>query len=180
MCSNIESTIYQVSMNIKTKRLIITEFNESMIESVYLNSQDEDNKRFVPDEVYESIDEAKEVVHYLINQYNSQDGPFVYPILLHDETNIGYVQLVHIDEGWEIGYHIAKQFTKLGYATEAVKAILPFAMEKLNINQIYGICLEENVASYKVLEKAGFTLEYKGLSTYLGNKRLIQKYKYSI
>jgi hypothetical protein len=33
-------------MMIKTDRLLITEFVESMIESVHLNSLDEDNRRF--------------------------------------------------------------------------------------------------------------------------------------
>lgn len=169
-----------LNLKIKTKRLIITEFNEEMIESVYLNSQDEDNKRFVPDEVYESIEEASEVVQFLIGQYHSKEGPFVYPILLHNEVNIGYVQLVSIENGWEIGYHIAKQYTKQGFATEAVNAILPIAMKKLNINSIYGICLSENVASCKVLEKAGFTMEYAGLSNYQNNEKMIHKYKYSI
>lgn len=46
-------------MLIKSDRLVITEFDESMIESVHLNSLDDDNRRFVPDEVFETIEEAR-------------------------------------------------------------------------------------------------------------------------
>ena len=54
---------------------------------------------------------------------------------------------------WEVGYHIGKTFTGNGYATEAVKAFLPVIMKELNITEIFGICVVENMASAKVLEK---------------------------
>ena len=38
-------------IRIETERLIITEFTMDMAEAVHLNSLDEDNRRFVPDEV---------------------------------------------------------------------------------------------------------------------------------
>lgn len=167
-------------MRIKTKRLLITEFNTEMIESVYLNSHDEDNRRFVPDEVFESIEEAQGVVEFLIQQYNSDEGPFVYPILLHTNDNIGYIQIIKLEGGWEIGYHIAKKYTRQGYATEAVEAFLPIIMKSLDIKNVYGICVADNVASCKVLEKAGFILEYRGVSDYQNTRKLIHKYKYSI
>lgn len=166
-------------MNIETERLLITEFNLSMVESVHLNSLDEDNRRFVPDEVFETVEEAKETLEYLIEQYNGESGPYVYPILLKNGKNIGYVQAVLIDEGWEIGYHIGKEFTKHGYATEAVEAFLPVIMKKMNIDTIFGICLADNVASRIVLERTGFIKLFEGVGNYQGeNNRKICRYIY--
>ena len=164
-------------MNIKTPRLTITTFSQAMAQSVYENSQDDDSKRFVPDEVYDSADEAREAIEFLMSRYDSADGPFVYPIITNDGgKNIGYVQLCQIDDGaWEIGYHIAKQFTGQGYATEAVKAFLPAMAQKLNIKEVYGICLAENLASVRVLEKCGFTKIYQGFGNYQGKKAQIIK-----
>ncbi len=155
-------------MNIKTLRLTITTFSSDMAQSVYENSQDDDTKRFVPDEVYESVEEAREAIEFLMTRYDSAEGPFVYPIITKDGgQNIGYVQLCQIDDGsWEIGYHIAKQFTGQGYATEAVKAFLPAMTKKLNINEVYGICLAENIASVCVLKKCGFVQVYQGMGNY--------------
>ena len=164
-------------MNIKTPRLTITTFSLDMAQSVYENSQDDDTRHFVPDEVYDSVEEARAAIEFLISRYDSADGPFVYPIITNDGgKNIGYVQLCKLDEGtWEIGYHIAKAFTGKGYATEAVKAFLPAMAQKLNLKEVYGICLAENAASVRVLEKCGFTQIYKGLGNYQGKEAQIIK-----
>ena len=164
-------------MNIKTLRLTITTFSSDMAQSVYENSQDDDTRRFVPDEVYESVEEAREAIEFLMTRYDSAEGPFVYPIITNDGgQNIGYVQLCQIDDGsWEIGYHIAKQFTGQGYATEAVKAFLPAMAQKLNVKEVYGICLAENIASVRVLEKCRFTRIYQGMGNYQGKEAQIIK-----
>ena len=148
-----------------------------MAQAVYENSQDDDTRRFVPDEVYNSVEEAREAIEFLMSRYDSTDGPFVYPIITNDSgENIGYIQLCKLDDGtWEIGYHIAKDFIGKGYATEAVKAFLPVMAQKLNINEVYGICLAENTASVRVLEKCGFTQVYKGLGNYQGKEAQIVK-----
>ena len=164
-------------MNIKTPRLTITTFSPDMAQSVYENSQDDDIRRFVPDEVYDSVEDARAAIEFLMLRYDSTDGPFVYPVITNNEgKNIGYVQLCKLEDGtWEIGYHIAKQFTGQGYATEAVKAFLSAMAQKLNIKEVYGICLAENTASIRVLEKCGFTQIYEGPGNYQGKEAQIIK-----
>ena len=113
-------------MRIETERLIIAEFTMEMAEAVHLNSLDEDNRRFVPDEVFETVEDAADTVGFLMSVYENGDGPLVYPVLLKDGTYIGYVQAVPFDDGtWEVGYHIGGNYTKKGYASEAVKATPP-------------------------------------------------------
>ena len=166
-------------MKIRTPRLTITTFSPDMAQAVYENSQDDDTRRYVPDEVYNSVEEAREAIEFLMSLYDSVDGPFVYPIIINDGgKNIGYVQLckLELDEGdWEIGYHIAKDFTGKGFATEAVKAFLPAMTQKLNLKEVYGICFAENTASVRVLEKCGFTQIYQGLGNYQGKDAQIIK-----
>ncbi|MCR5436067.1 MAG: GNAT family N-acetyltransferase [Treponema sp.] len=160
-------------MNIKSSRLTIKTFSLDMAQSVYENSQDDDTRRFVPDEVYDSVEEARAAIEFLMSRYDSADGPFVYPIITNDGgKNIGYVQLCKLEEegAWEIGYHIAKEFTGKGYATEAVRAFLPAMAKKLNIKEVYGICLAENTASVRVLEKCGFVQVYQGSGNYQGKE----------
>ena len=163
-------------MRIETERIIITKFDLSMAESVHRNSLDEDNRRFVPDEVFETVEDARETIEFLMSAYESEEGPFVYPILLKNGTNIGYVQLVPIEEGFEVGYHIRKEYTKKGYATEALKAFLEYMMPQKSIDEVYGICVSENAASKKVLEKCGFQKEFEGIGEYQGENRDIVKY----
>ena len=166
-------------MNIKTERLEIKEFTLDMVEAVHLNSLDEDNRKFNPNEVFETMEIAQDTVEFLMSVYENGDGPLVYPVLLADDTNIGYVEAVPVDDGkWEVGYHIAKQYTGNGYATEAVKAFLPVIMKKLRIEEIYGICIAENIASRKVLEKTGFMKVFEGMGAYQNVERKICKYVY--
>lgn len=162
-------------MRIETERLIITEFEPGMARAVHENSLDEDNRRFVPDEVFETETAAKETIGFLISRYGTNEGPFVYPILTKNGENIGYVQLAPIDDGWEIGYHIAKKYTGKGYASEAVNAFLPVISEQKALTEIYGICLSDNVASVKVMEKCGFKNLYRGQGMYQGKRRDIVK-----
>ena len=167
------------TMNIKTDRLTITEFTMDMAEAVHLNSLDEDNRKFNPDEVFETIEDAQGTVEFLMSVYENGDGPLVYPVLLADGTYIGYVQAVPFDDGqWEIGYHIGKDYTGKGYATEAVKAFLPVIMKNLGISEMLGICVVENKASVKVMEKAGFVKDFEGMGSYQGEDREICKYTY--
>ena len=160
-------------MRIETERLVITEFDLSMAKAVHENSLDDDTRRFVPDEVFETEADAKETIGFLIGCYTAEDGPLVYPVLTREGENIGYVQLAPIDEGWEIGYHIAKKETGKGYATEAVTAFLPVIAEKKALSGIYGICLRENAASLRVMEKCGFKPLYAGTGEYQGERREI-------
>lgn len=163
-----------------TDRLIITEFEESMAESVHKNSLDEDNRRFVPDEVFETVEEAHEGIRFLMERYKSLEGPFVYPVLLKSGENIGYVQAVKRDEGWEVGYHIAANFTGQGYATEALRAFVPVIMKKLGIDIMWGFCRGDNIASRRVLEKCSFLLEQKHFDDYQGQTQEIYKYLYRL
>ena len=166
-------------MRIETSRLMITEFKMDLAEAVHLNSLDEDNRRFVPDEVFESVEEAAETVEFLMGCYASGEGPQVYPVLRKDGTYIGYVQAVPFEDGaWEIGYHIGGDYTKQGYATEAVKAFLPVVMDRLNITRIAGVCLADNKASAKVMERCSFVKEFEGLGNYQGEERRICKFSY--
>lgn len=164
-------------MLIETERLIITEFTMDMAQAVQENSVDEDNRRFVPDEVWESIEEVEETLEFLISQYGSFEGPLVYPLILKEtQDNIGYVQLCPIDNGnWEIGYHIGKKYTGNGYATEAVKAFLPIIAEQAGISEVYGICLVENKASIAVMRKCGFVNLFRGIDKYQGVDKEIVK-----
>lgn len=168
-------------MNIKTQRLEITEFTLDMVEAVHLNSLDEDNRKFNPDEVFETMEDAQGTVEFLMSVYENGDGPLVYPVLLLDGTNVGYVQAVPMDDGkWEVGYHIAQKYAGNGYATEAVKAFLPVVMKEFNITEMLGICVVENVASVKVMENAGFVKEYEGMGSYQGVEREICRFTYSL
>lgn len=165
-------------MTINTPRLLITDFTPDMAHAVHLGSLDADTRRFLPDEVFETEAVAAEVIADLIDCYAGEDGPFVHPFLLSDGTYAGYVQLVPIEGGWEVGYHTVAAHTGKGYATEALTAFLPVMMERLHLAQVEGICDARNTASIRVLEKCGFRHTFAGDALYHGKIQPVVRLTY--
>ena len=148
-------------MTIRTERIVITELHEDMAAEIQRQSLDEATRRFVPDEVFETPEAAKETVRELIKAYQSSDGPYVYAVT-REGMLVGYVQLCQIDAGWEIGYHIGEAHRGHGYAAESVRAFLPVIMKRLHLREVWGVADEQNAASCRVLETCGFTLMEQG------------------
>ena len=59
----------------------------------------------------------------------------------------------------ELGYYIGRQHWGQGVATSAVQQICAYIFEKTDILRIFAEPFAENIASCRVLEKAGFQLE---------------------
>ncbi|MGZ5025183.1 MAG: GNAT family N-acetyltransferase [Chthoniobacterales bacterium] len=59
----------------------------------------------------------------------------------------------------ELGYWIAEPYWNRGIATAAVRAMVDFGFETLPLDRIFAEPYANNLASARVLEKAGFQLE---------------------
>ena len=59
----------------------------------------------------------------------------------------------------EIGYWLGEPFWGRGIATEALKALTAFAVERDRLTRLFAVPFASNVASCRVLEKAGYLLE---------------------
>ena len=167
-------------MRIETPRLVITDFTPDMAQAVHLGSLDADTRRFLPDEVFETEAVAAEVISNLIDCYTGDEGPFVHPYLLSDGAYAGYVQLVRLESGWEVGYHTVAAHTGRGYATEALQAFLPVMLRRMNISEVFGVCDAENAASIRVLEKCGFRRVFAGDAPYQGSVRPVVRLLYTL
>lgn len=66
---------------------------------------------------------------------------------------------------FEVGYYIGEAYQKKGYASEAVNHVIkwvePYLKEKQEELRIFGKVEHKNMASLRVLEKAGFKLVRK-------------------
>ena len=148
-------------MSIETKRLVIRPFSLLDTEKVYEMSQEESMKAFLSDQVYESLEEAKEVIEFLMSKYGHQSIidqlPYVLGIELKEKNElIGHVGLSRIDQGIEIGYAIEEKYQGQNYATEAVKAMTTLTLSNSLVNEIWAVIDYKNKASIKVLEKSDY------------------------
>lgn len=59
----------------------------------------------------------------------------------------------------EIGYWVGKPYWNQGYASEATRALIRFGFQELELNRIQATHLPHNLASGRVMEKAGMQFE---------------------
>ncbi len=80
-----------------------------------------------------------------------------------DSALVGGLTLANVRRGvaqaGSIGYWMGQAFTRRGYMTAAVKAVLPFAFTTLRLHRVEAACIPTNEASIRLLEKCGFERE---------------------
>lgn len=81
----------------------------------------------------------------------------------YDNTFVGLVTLTDID--WkngkaETGIRLTLSAPKQkGIANDALKALLKYAFDELNLQRVYATVLEHNIASKKLHDKCGYVVE---------------------
>ncbi|MEL6297601.1 MAG: GNAT family protein [Pseudomonadota bacterium] len=58
-----------------------------------------------------------------------------------------------------LGYWVGAPYARRGLMTEAVRAVIPFAFDGLELHRLEAACLPNNLGSIKVLENNGFQRE---------------------
>jgi ribosomal-protein-alanine N-acetyltransferase len=80
-----------------------------------------------------------------------------------DDALVGGVTLSNIRRGvaqtCSLGYWAGEMYAGHGYITAAVRAVVRYAFEDLDLHRVEAACQPDNIASRRVLEKAGFTQE---------------------
>lgn len=59
----------------------------------------------------------------------------------------------------ELGYWLGESFWGRGIMSEAVRAMTRHAVETFQLTRVFAVPFESNVASHRLLEKAGYLLE---------------------
>ncbi len=80
-------------------------------------------------------------------------------ILKKDGSKIGFLGMGKSVFGWEIGYVLTPTERGKGHCTEAVKLAVDYLFLSKEIVRVQAGTFIDNVASHRVLEKAGFQRE---------------------
>ncbi|NCD69448.1 GNAT family N-acetyltransferase [Mucilaginibacter agri] len=141
-----------------TPRLRIRQFAESEWPLFIGISEDPEVMRFITPRTPEQNRELFEqmMIDYLVIPEFGRWGIF------DVETGdfIGLCMLLEARPGLngiELGYSFHYEYWNKGYATELVKALVNYGLYDQDLPEICAITNPENMASQRVLEKAGFT-----------------------
>lgn len=97
-------------------------------------------------------------------ELRAQDQQYMFGIFLTgiDEL-IGWVSLTEVLRGalesCYVGYMMDRTHNGKGYMTEAVRLVVSYAFDEINLHRIEAGVMPHNVGSIRVLEKAGFHKE---------------------
>lgn len=147
---------------LSTTRLLLRRIAVEDADDMYLYSCREDVTRYLlwdphPDPLY-----TDKYVRYLQERYAVGDYYDFAVVLRETGRFIGTAGFTSFDlpnRSAEIGYVISPFYQGQGYATEAVRAILSFGFEHCGLSRISAVCMKENRASLRVMEKCGLKRE---------------------
>lgn len=170
---------------VQTPSLVLRHLGISDTKAIFKFSQETGIKTWIPDQVYEDEQEAHEVLHFLIAQYQEPStpakSPYVLAVCLRSTgALIGHVGFSPYDREAEIGYAIADAYQGLGYAKQAVTAASAWALSAFNLGSVIGMVAEENIASRRVLEASGYKEISSELRGHHGAKRVVTMYRYPV
>ena len=79
----------------------------------------------------------------------------------------------------EIGYWLAEPFWGRGITTEALVAVTRFAIDTHRLTRIYALPFAWNIASCRVLEKAGYVLEARLRQSAIKDGKITDQMQYA-
>lgn len=152
-------------MLILTEHLILREFEESDFAAMLAYQSDARYRRY-----YEpSTDEERYalaqrlIIMFCENQQENPRTKFQLAITLREDGsligNVGVRKAEPDATEGEMGCELAPDYWNLGYATEAVRAMIGFGFEQLKLHRISASTMADNKGAWRVLEKAGMKRE---------------------
>jgi ribosomal-protein-alanine N-acetyltransferase len=144
-----------------TKRLILRDLQPSDATDVLVFRGDSIVQKY-DDPIIHTDAEARLFIDELHAEYNNQEGISWAVTLKKQDVVIGAFGLHHWDRFHrraEAGYGLARAYWGQGIGSEALRAIIQFGYDQMNLNRIYARTIADNHESVRLLERLGFQLE---------------------
>lgn len=147
---------------LETDRLILRPFTYEDAEAVFTCwENDPDVARYMFWTSHNDIEKTKEWIRFEIGQIEKEDW-YRFALVLKETNELIGTALIYYEEEvscWEIGYNLGKKYWGKGYTTEAMKMVIEFAAEQLELSEMVGRYAKENPVSGNVMKKLGFRYE---------------------
>lgn len=149
------------SKKIETERLILKSTEESDLKVLWqILCIPEVNRYYLTCKLHRNWEDEKKWQYMKLDHANDTDV-FQWSIILKDTNEcIGQISVQEKDDDKsirDIGWFINPKFQRKGYAFETADAILKYMFEEVKINAIETSSAVCNPASWKLMEKLGFT-----------------------
>ena len=146
-------------IQITTDRLILRTITPAMMAAIFDGSLEGKYGLIVSEEWLDEKGKDLQDFQKIMDEQAAHDGYLMW-LMAEQESGIivgdlGFIGRPDNDGAVEMGYGIAKKWHGQGYATEAVEALIGWAMLQESIDTVRARCLPDNAASVRVMEKNG-------------------------
>jgi [ribosomal protein S5]-alanine N-acetyltransferase len=122
-------------------------------------ASDPEATRYVSFRTHLSAAEAREYVEQCAAGW-AGNGPFTWAIVLREEGRLaGMIDIRPQGHRVELGYILGREYWGRGYMTEVVRAVSDWALAQPEVHRVWAVCDVDNLASARVMEKAGMERE---------------------
>jgi len=142
--------------SLETERLILRPLTNLDLEFVFRHFSDPDVNRFLLDE--EPVT-TREQAQAIIDFYSTPEGKLYNRWAIVRNTDrraigtCGFHQWQSVHHRAEIGYDLEKASWKQGIMTEALRVMLQYGFEYMELNRVEALVYPENEASVRLLER---------------------------
>jgi RimJ/RimL family protein N-acetyltransferase len=167
MLSHYKSWNLNLSFTFHSRRLVLRKFIYDDYQKVFENwANDPEVTRYLRYSPHKTTLDSLSYMHYRESSYFKDFLNLSWIVINKEDSEpIGEISVVGLNQSemiCEIGYNFGKKYWNKGYATEALKIIIPYLRE-YGFTKLTSSVLKPNIASSKVLLKNGF--EYSGETT---------------
>lgn len=152
---------YAAFPTLATERLVLRELLPSDAEDVFVFRSDAEVQKFNSEPMKE-VREALALIEDLRADYAARKG-VLWGVTLRERNQvlglIGFNTWNRYHRRAEIGYDLARAHWGQGIASEAVKAILAFGFDAMELHRVEACTIADNFRSARMLEKLGFQRE---------------------
>ncbi|HLY29604.1 MAG TPA: GNAT family protein [Ktedonobacterales bacterium] len=145
-----------------TERLILREMRQKDAPDLLAILGDSEVTRYLDLSSFTELAQAETLIERLHASFQAQERWRWGIALQHDDRLIGTGGFIRWNRGWqsaEIGYDLAHAYWRQGFMSEALRAMLTFGFEQMELHRVEAEVMPENQASARMLAKLGFRYE---------------------
>ena len=148
--------------NLETERLLLRRISDDDVNEILELRGNPETMKYIPRPLATTEEEAMAHIK-MINDKIESNGGINWAITIKGNPKligvIGHYRIQPENHRCEIGYMILPQYNGKGLVTEAVKAVVAYGFDNLQMHSIEAVIDPHNIASERVLQKNGFIKE---------------------
>jgi RimJ/RimL family protein N-acetyltransferase len=145
---------------LETERLRLRRAVMEDAEAIFMEyAQDPEVTKYLTWRPHRKVETVYEFLRLAMESWEN-GGAFQWAILRKNDARLmGMIGLRVDGHKLEVGYALARPYWGNGYMTEAVTALIGWALKQGDVYRVWAVCDVENAASARVMEKAGMRRE---------------------